>query len=391
MSRKEVHFGYVPLTDCAVPVMAAELGFAHDEGIELVLHREASWAAVRDKLVFGHLDAAHLLSPIPVAMSMGLGGMAVRIDALAVLSVNGDVIGVSGDLAKRMREKGGRLDFLDAKPVGRALIDALDGPLRLGVPYPFSMHAELVYYWLNALGLASPEGLLVRTVPPSQMAAALDADEIDAFCVGEPWGSIAVERAGAELLLPGCAIWQFAPEKVLAVRHGWAEENAETAAALMRACWKAARWLSGKDRVSSVAGILSEPRYLDVSAEIIERSLSGRLKIDATGAEGHAPGFIEFFEGAATFPWRSQAAWIAVRLAQRNGLDASEAAALARSVFRSDLYRSYLASLGAVLPGASEKIEGGMPTPTRVAASTGEVLLGPDSFFDGQIFDPAAH
>lgn len=388
MRRHEVHCGFVPLTDAAVPIIAAEMGFAAQEGLDLILHRENAWAALRDKLAMGRLDAAHMLSPAPVAMSMGLGGLARPIDALTVLSVNGDVIGVSPALAERMRAAGAPADFMDAAGAGRALIDAAEHPLRLGVPYPFSMHAELVYYWLGALGLTAPEGLSVRTVPPPLMAEAMAMGEIDAFCVGEPWGSIAVERGVGELILPGCAIWRFAPEKVLAVRRGWAEEREDAAHALIRACWRAARWIAEPGRAGAVARVLAEPRWLDVSAEVIERSLTGRLRLRPGAEEVEAPRFLAFHAGAAGFPWRSQAVWIASRLARRNGLDAQEAAAAARACFRPDLYRAALAPHGADLPGASEKVEGALHRESPVASSRGEMFLGPDAFFDGKEFDP---
>ncbi|MEO0681875.1 MAG: hypothetical protein AAF192_15830, partial [Pseudomonadota bacterium] len=104
--------------------------------------------------------------------------------------------------------------------------------------------------------------------------------------------------------------------------------------------------------------------------------------------EVEAPRFLAFHAGAAGFPWRSQAVWIASRLARRNGLDAQEAAAAARACFRPDLYRAALAPHGADLPGASEKVEGALHRESPVASSRGEMFLGPDAFFDGKEFDP---
>lgn len=388
MSYRQLDIGFIPLVDCAPLVIASELAFAAEEGVAFNLSREPSWSALRDKLAFGRLDAAHMLAPVPVAMSMGLGGMALPLEALSVLSVNGTVIGVSTDLAARMRETGAVLDFASADTVGQALAAAAPQPLTIGVPFPYSMHAELLYYWLGALGMRAPESLNVRTVPPPHMADAMAAGEIDAFCVGEPWGSIAVSRGVAELILPGQAIWQFAPEKVLAVRKGWAEHEAEAAASLMRAVWRAARWLSDPDNHMVAAEILARPGYLDVSTEVIERVLAGRIIVAPNGEERETPRLIEFFSAAATFPWRSQAVWIATRLAARNGLDRQEAAAAARACFRTDLYRSNLEILGADMPGASEKLEGGLPDSTPVASTRGEMFLGPDQFFDGGTFDP---
>lgn len=380
--------GFLPLADCAPLVAALELGFAAEEGIELTLRRERSWSALRDKLALNRLDAAHMLSPVPIAMSMGLGGLPLKMDALMVMSVNGQVTGVSNALAARMRAAGPMPDFMDAAAVGRRIIETAERPIRVGAPFPFSMHAELLYYWFSALGLAAPEGVTVRTVPPSLMSDALAADEVDVFCVGEPWGSEAVERRAGELVLPGCAIWAMAPEKVIAARHDWVEENQGAAAALMRATFRACRWLANEDGRITMSEILARPAYLDLPAERIERALTGRLITGPAGREETPPGFLKFYDGGATFPWRSQALWIARRIAARTGLDQQEAEAAARACFRADLYRAALGPIGADMPGASEKVEGALDTRRAVASSTGEMFLGPDRFFDGARFDP---
>lgn len=388
MKRAEAKCGFLPLVDCAPLVVAKELGFAGDEGLDLHLMKMTSWSMIRDQLAFGDLNAAQMLSPMPVAMSMGLGGAPMRIDALSVLSVNGNVVGASKPLVERMRHENGFDSFGDAASVGRALIAAAKGRLRVGAPFPFSMHAELLYYWLNALGLQSPAGLDMRTVPPPKMPAAIAADEIDLFCVGEPWGGFAVGSGAAELILPGAAIWAFAPEKVLAVRHEDAEND--VSAALLRAVWRAGRWLADPDNRIIASEILSRPGYVDVDATLIERTMMGRPVVNDVGVERVAPRFIEFFDSAATFPWRSQAAWIASRWAARAGIDKAEAIEAARASFRSDVYRRVLGPLGADLPGASEKIEGALSIRTPVSSSRGQMFLGPDQFFDGLKFDPSA-
>ena len=379
--------GFIPLVDAAPLISAHELGFAAEEGLDLNLHRAPSWSALRDRLSFGQLDAAHMLSPVPVATALGLGGGGVGLAALSVLSVNGNVIGVSRDLAQRLRDAGHGFDFADARAAGQALIDN-SRDLRIGVPFPFSMHAELVYYWLSALGLPAPQGVRIRTVPPPLMADAVRAGEIDAFCVGEPWGSKVVESGVGALLLPGSAIWAFSPEKVLAVRQDWAEAEPAISARLIRATWRAGRWLADPDHRSLVAELLSRPAYLDLPPETIEFSLIGQFQIDRNGETRRAPQFIEFHHGGAGFPWRSQAEWIGHHLAARTGLDRAAAARQASSVFRSDLYRQALADTPADLPAASAKVEGTVDSQTHVAATDGQMILLPDRFFDGSIFDP---
>lgn len=388
MTSVEITAGFIPLVDAAPLIIARELGFAEEEGFVLNLRRAPSWSTLRDMLVVGQIEAAHMLSPLPVAMALGLGGVTERIDVLSVTSVNGNVIGISRALARALDAAGTPADFGDALGAGQALI-ALNRPLRIGVPFPFSMHAELLYYWLGALGLASPQSLDVRTVPPPLMADAIAAGEIDAFCVGEPWGSIAVENGVGTLLLPTCAIRATAPEKVLAVRHGWAEAEPLLTGRLMRAVWKACRWLGTSANRTTAAEILHSPTYLDVSTEIIDRSLSGHLVATPNGLEQPVPGFLEFFDGAATFPWKSQAAWIGSQLAARTGLDRASAISAAKAVFRSDLYRLHMQGVAADIPGASEKLEGAMDVPTAVASESGHLILAADQFFDGRVFDPS--
>lgn len=386
---ERVRIGFVPLVDAAPLVVAQEIGFAAEEGLSLELSREPSWSALRDKLALGQHHAAHMLAPVPVAMSLGLGGLPMPMDALMVLSVNGTVIGVSRSLAAAMRDAGTPDDFMAAGAVGEALIRAAEMPLKVGVPFPFSMHAELLYYWFEALGLAAPQRLLVRTVPPPLMADAMAAGEIDAFCVGEPWGSIAVERGLADIVLPGCAIWRCAPEKVLAVRRSLTEEAPELVARLMRAVWRAGRWLADPAHHMTASEMLGRPAYLDLAPEIIERAFEQRLVVTHEGEVRAAPRFLAFHEAGAQFPWRSQAAWIASRMAMRLGLDQAESQMAGRQCFRSDLFRAVLGPIGADLPGASEKLEGALEVATPVASSAGRLYLGPDSFFDGRVFDPS--
>jgi len=390
MSTVPLSAGFIPLVDAAPLIIARELGFAEEEGLDLSLRSAPSWSTLRDMLVLGQLEAAHMLAPVPVAMALGLGGLNTRIDALMVLSVNGNNIGVSSALAGRMRAAGYNADFRDADKAGQALLDACEARPRIGVPFPFSMHAELLYRWLGALGIAVPQELSVKTVPPPLMAEAMAEGEIDAFCVGSPWGSIAVENGVGELLLPTSAIWGFAPEKVLAARHDWTTNEPDLTRRLMRAVWRAGRWLDEAANRMTAAEILSRTEYLNVSAEVIERALTGRLVISPRGEIRDVERYLVFTDHAASFPWRSQAIWIASQMASRMGLDRDAATQVARNVFRSDLYRANLRDLGVELPGASERLEGAVSSLTTAPAESGTLCLAPDSFFDGQIFDPSA-
>ncbi|NOD99847.1 ABC transporter substrate-binding protein [Ruegeria sp. HKCCD6228] len=379
---------YMPLVDAAPLIVAREMGFDHAEGISLDLRPAPSWSSLRDMLAFGHVDAAHLLSPVPVAMALGLGGIATPLSAVSVLSLNGNVIGVGTQLAGRLTDQGYGFDFSDAAAAGAALAQAAGDVLVFGVPFTFSMHVELLRYWVAGTELASKQ-VEIRTVPPPLMAQALAGGEIDAFCVGEPWGSFAVDDSVGALLLPGKAIWSCAPEKVLAVRNDWAETEPHLLGSLMRAVWRAGRWLSNTDSRTTASEMLSRKTYLNVSPELIDRALMGEFTISARGEQRHVDGFVEFFDGAATFPWRSQAKWVAHQLAKRNGLDAGTAERQSAKVFRSDLYRRELQGLGVETPGASEKLEGALPESTAVASTNGSLILSRNVFFDRRIFEPA--
>jgi len=374
MSGVAVKVGFIPLVDCAPLVVAHELGFAANEGLALDLQKAPSWSMLRDMLTIGKIDAAHMLAPVPVAQALGVGN-SIELDVLSVLSMNGTVTGVSTALAEKMRSNGFDFTFDDPILAGRALIDASAGNFRIGVPFPFSMHAELLYYWLSALGLPAPQGIQIQTVPPPLMGQAIADGEIDAFCVGEPWASMSVENGVGELLLPGAAIWSWAPEKVLAVRHDWAKSETQLALRLVRAVWKAGRWLDQPDNRLMASEILARPTYLNIATDVIDRALNGELIINRNGDERRVRNFVSFFEHDATFPWKSQAAWIGAQLARRIGLDRDDAVNAAKAVFRTDLYRAALTGESVSLPQHDEKTEGPIP------ASNGE-KDGVSDFFD---------
>ena len=387
MSLAPLRLGYVPLTDAAPLIVAHEIGFAAEEGLTLDLIRLQSWAQSRDLLGTGSIDAAHMLVPLPIAQSLGLGPDYPPFDLLMVLSVGGQAIAVSAALAEAMRARGHGFGFDDPILARAALMGVAGGRLRVGVPYPFSTQAELVRRWLDGTDLAP--GVTIHTVPPPLMAEALSSGEVDAFCVGEPWASVAVETGVGALLLAGRAIWASPPEKGLVVTRDFAERQPDQTGRLMRAVWRACRWLDRPENRGTAAEILSRPEYLNLPPELSERGLLGRLHVSGAGEVRHYPGFIRFHQGAANFPWRSLAALLARRIAQQNGLEVGPAMEAATACFRTDLYRLHLRQAGADLPGASARIEGAMAVPTAVASEQGQMILGPDAFFDGQTFDQA--
>ncbi len=384
MNGQALRLGYVPLTDASPLIVAHELGFAAEEGLALDLVRLQSWAQCRDYLGAGAIDAAHMLLAMPIVQRLGLGPALPDFDVLMILSQGGQAFAISTALAQVMRHAGYGFDFAGPQAAGAALQAASGGKLRVGVPFHASTHSELVWHWLGAVGF-DPASVSVQTVPPPMMAQAMAMGEVDAFCVGEPWASVAVDAGVGVMLLPGRAIWASAPDKGLVMAR---EAAPDTAGRLMRAVWRAGQWLDQADNRGTMAEILSRPHYLNLPSEVTERALLGRFLISAAGEVRMAPQFVGFHDGMANFPWKSLGALFADRIARQHGLDPEAAMQAAMACFRTDLFRQHLRDAGADFPGASAKVEGAIRHPTAVASEKGRLILRPDAFFDGRLFEP---
>ncbi|MGH1466431.1 MAG: ABC transporter substrate-binding protein [Cognatishimia sp.] len=387
MTNLRITAGYVPLVDAAPLIVAKELGFAKEEGLNLDLQPAPSWSALRDWLLFGQIQAAQMLAPVPIASALQAKSGLPTLTVLSGLSSNGNVFGISAELLTKLKAKGHSFDFQDAKRAGDALA-GLNRHLKIGVPFVLSMHAELVTFWLTKSGLKQGEHFQIVAVPPPLMAQAMRDGILDAFCVGEPWGSVTVETFGGGLLLPGTAIWSSAPEKVLSARNDWVDENPVSVRCLMRAVWRAGEWLANPDHLTTASELLAHSDYLGLPTEIIDRALWGRMIINQSGEMRVTPNFLKFSGVDTCFPWKSRASWIASKLVKRLDIKAADAATTAQLIYRSDLYREYLGPLGADLPLSSSKIEGALDSPTEVAGVRKSLILDQDRFFDGSIYDP---
>ena len=385
MSLDHVSCGFVPLTDCAVLVAAQEMGFAAEMGIDLDLQREASWSNIRDKVAVGLYPVAHMLSPMVLAASLGMGPINAQIDAPFVLGVNGNTLTTSRVIGERVRASGG--SFNDVEATAKAMLEVFhDRPLRIGVPFPHSMHRLLVSYLFR--NLPGGQEISFVTAPPSVLGQVLQAGEVDAFMVGEPWGSLAVEQGDAEILLPSAAIWNAAPEKVLGVRRDWIETNPDLLQRLMKALHRASEWAADPRTTGTLAEILAQSRYLDAPAEVIERALIGQIVLNGAGELGAHRFQIRLGGGTVNFPWRSAAEWIAVQMAPNLGVSEREARDMAKSSFRTDIYRSTIDPEQRFTPPVSSKVEGTLREPAELETEMGQVMIGPDSFFDNVLFDP---
>ncbi|TKT75898.1 CmpA/NrtA family ABC transporter substrate-binding protein [Aquamicrobium sp. LC103] len=394
MSDHYIRVGFMPLLDAALIVAAHEKGFAADEGINLELVRETSWANIRDRLAVGHFQVAHMLAPMPIAFNLNLTPLAAPTIVPMALGLGGNAVTVSNALWRTMEAEGASTD-LDARTTGEALArtikhrrSAKDTPLRFAVVHPHSGHNYELRYWLSACGIEPGRDIEIVIVPPPLMSDALGEGRIDGYCVGEPWNTAAVEAGHGRIATAKAAIWRSSPEKVLGAAARWAEERPEALTALLRALYRSARWCAEAGNHEELAAILSLPAYVARPAEWMMPALSGRLRIGAS-AYASVDDYFMPLARAATFPWKSHALWFYTQMARwRQVTHTAENLEIARNTYRPDLYRSALKPLGVALPGANAKVEGALRTETPVGSEGASLTLGPDGFFDGTLFDP---
>jgi ABC-type nitrate/sulfonate/bicarbonate transport system substrate-binding protein len=376
----ELVVGFIPLLDCAAIAVAHELGFAKKEGLDLTLVRESSWANIRDRLVVGHFDAAHMLGPMAVASTLGIGHVRVPVVAPFSLGLGGNAVTVSTALRREMLAYEAKVPRGDGWPAaarvaGEALRRVVGArarsgmaPLTFGMVYPFSCHNYELRYWLAASGIDPDRDVRLVVIPPPLLDDSMMAGYIDGFCVGEPWNSVAADAGAGSVVLPTTAIWRRSPEKVLGCRADWAARHPDSLSALLRSLFHASSWCADPANHDALATLLAEPRYVGESRELLRRALAGRPVL----SKGEAPAEIDElfvpFAHAATFPWQSHALWFysqMVRWGQTPWSDADLEPV--RGTYRPDLYRSALAGLDGNLPATDTRDE---------------------DFFDARPFDP---
>lgn len=387
--------GFLPLVDACLPILAQEHGFAEDEGLSLEFVRDMSWATVLDRLLYGHTDAAHLLAPLAIATTLGIGRPATPLVAPFVLGLNGNAITLSSDLASRLLPDQTATGLGDPRDIGDKLksealkAKAAGKRLRFGVVHRHSSHNYMLRYWLAECGIRPDEDVEIATVPPPFTAESLMAGEIDGSCVGEPWNSIAVDRGAGQIVLATAQIWRRGVEKVLALREDRFGEKRAPVEALIRAMRKAGAHFIDPANWEVNARILARPEYCDAPHDLILRAISDRLILQKGGKEHLFADFMFQHREAANFPWVSQAEWLYSQLVRWEAMDYdSKAAETAARVFRPDVYRSALKGTGDELPGASSKVEGSLSTPLATTAQEGSITLNQNGFFDGSSFDP---
>ena len=356
MTGGKLRIGYIPLVDAAALIVAVDLGFTAAQNLDVELVREVSWSNVRDKLNLGLFDAAHLLAPVAVSSSLGIGHVRVSIIAPFNLGLNGNAITVSPRLFTELSGLADG-DIVDPKVSALALARVVAErrsrdaePLTFGMTFPFSHHNYQLRYWMAAGGIDPDEDVRLVVLPPPYMVESLTNGHVDGFCVGAPWNSVAVDAGIGRILHFGCEIQQRVTEKVFAVRERWATENPDTLTALIRALAAAADFAEAPENLAAVSAAIAS--RLSVEAEVVGRALTGNMKIAADGQVRTSDRYLMIGRSGAARPDPVQAAWIYAQIVRWGQAPlAEESLNLAQAVFRPDLFDAAVGGSPPIGPG----------------------------------------
>ena len=299
--KEEVRIGFIPLTDCASVVMASVLGLDRKHGIKIVLSKESSWASVRDKLVNGELDAAHVLYGLVYGVQMGIGGPKKDMAVLMNLNQNGQAI----TLSKKVADKGG----VDGPSLAK-LMQTDKREYSFAQTFPTGTHAMWLYYWLATYGINPMKDAKVITVPPPQMVANMRVGNMDGFCVGEPWNHRAIVDGVGVTAATTQDIWKDHPEKTLGTTAEWVKAHPNTARALIAAVLEAGMWIDASlSNKNKMAATIADKSYVNTSVDVINQRILGRYQ-NGMGKTWDDPNYMKFYnDGSVNFPYLTDGMW----------------------------------------------------------------------------------
>jgi nitrate/nitrite transport system substrate-binding protein len=396
LEKPDVKLGIIPLTDCAVIVIAKEKGFFQKHGVNATISKEASWANIRDKVSVGELDGAHMLAGMPIAASLGVGALQKPTVTAYSMDLNGNGITVSNELYERMVEADP--EAMAERPVSaRALKKVIDAnkakggePMTFAMVFPVSTHNYELRYWMADAGIDPDNDVRLIVIPPPQMVANLRANNIVGYCVGEPWNERAVKAGLGRTLITNYEIWNNNPEKVFGVNLDWAESYPETHKAIIRAMVEAAQWMDKPENRLEVVEIISRKSYVNAPVDVVKMSMTGTFQYVKGEEPRPLPDFNVFYRYAATYPWRSHAMWFISQMYRWGQIETPmDIRQVANQVYRPDIYREAVAGMGVPVPNSDMKIEGTHDAPWVLEDASAPIDMGPDRFFNGQTFDPS--
>lgn len=335
--------GFIPLTDCASLVMAKELGFFEQEGVNVELSKEASWANIRDKILTGELSGAHCLFSMPFSVYSGVGGKAESIMKVAmILNNNGQAITLSNKFC----------DLVGANETSKiaSAVDKLNASkqVQFAMTFPGGTHDLWLRTWLAATGV-DPKKVGIKTIPPPQMVANMKVDNMDGYCVGEPWNGVAVKDGIGFTHIASQEIWKNHPEKALVVNEKFSADKKDDLKKIMKAVIRASQWLDTLENRKKAASIISQQKYVNAPTDVTEARLMGTNNVGCKfGDKKYTDDYMKFFDGGNTnFPRKSYGMWALAKYVEWGLLSTPPAdyKAVADKIILQDLYNEVIAEM----------------------------------------------
>ena len=330
-SDKTLRIGFVPLIDCAPIILAHETGLYREYGLEIALMREPGWATIRDKMAYGELDAAHAPVGLAFALNWGLGVLPQPCLTGYLLNSNADAISVSRELYESGVTDPDTL-AVETRNSRR------ERPLTFGVPHQFSTHHFHLLQWMRPAGIIPGRDIQIVVLPPSLMPSCLAAGDIDGFCVGEPFNTLAAEKGNGVILAQHSDLSLMHPEKALLAAGSFEDAKHDQHIELIRATAEAARRLETHEGRAAAVDILSQPRYLGLNSKLIKSSLSAS-ESEADGA-GSNKRLLIFSHPEVNRPTNDKGNWLLSHMRNAGLLEGvnTKAGPLLSDIFREDLF-----------------------------------------------------
>lgn len=341
--KRDLSIGFIPIT-CATPIIMAEpLGFYKKHGLNATVKRAAGWAMIRDWAINKEVDAAHMLTPMPLAITLGAGSLPVPFYMPAVENINGQAI------------------TLHIKHKGVQTAADMKG-FRFCVPFDFSMHNYLLRYFLAEGGVHPDKDVQIRVVPPPEMVANLKAGNVNGYLAPDPFNQRAVYENVGFIYKLSKEIWDRHPCCAFTVSKEFATTYPNTFQALFRAIVDATHYASNPAHRKEIAAAIAPTNYLNQPVTVLEQVLTGTYA-DGLGAIKKVPDRIDF----DPYPWHSMAVWILTQMKRwghvKGDLNYKEVAE-----------QVYLAS-------ECDRVAKALGYPTHTATSTKHTIMG-------KVFDP---
>lgn len=348
-----VRLGFIPLTDCSPIVMAKELGLFKKYGVEVIVTKESSWANVRDKILTGELDGAHCLYSMPFSVYTGVGGKAGSEMKIAMmLNVNGQAITLSNDFCGKVGFK----QMNKVTPVVAAKLKA-EKEVTFAMTFPGGTHDLWLRNWMSIAGL-NQKAVKIITIPPPQMVANMKVGNMDGYCVGEPWGGVAVKQGVGFTQVATQDIWKDHPEKALVVNKDFSAKRKADLVKVMKAVMEACKWLDVPSNRKKAALVIGKAPYVNAPADVIEGRLMGDYNLGCNqGVEVYDNDYMLFHKGGmVNFPRKSHAIWAMAQFVRFGYLkEAPNYAAIADKLILDDLYKEVAASMKIKVPADDMK------------------------------------